>query len=136
MKTSAEAGKSGMKAEIVPEKNRDISKGEFLFWHTIFDDFRHIPVEPKEISIFYKYPYYLPYTSAKDYRGIRDLQLLVRRKNVFNRECFIFMDMTEWLGHDKEYFFQIMMKFLHITPPSWSRSYGRSLFPLLHPASG
>ena len=54
----------------------------------------------------------LPYTPPyENFRGIRELQLAVRRMGAFPPETLA-IDVTEWLGHEEEEFFEITAMYL------------------------
>ena len=96
---------------------------DFLFFQTVFEDVGGLLAEEKGIPILYRFDYCPPYTAPKDFRGIKDLQLQVQRKNVFCQDCRIFLDVTEWLGHEQEELFQVTMKYLHDKTGDWSYTF-------------
>ncbi len=61
-------------------------------------------------------PYAPPY---EDFRGIRDLQLAVRRMGAFPPEALA-LDLTEWAGHEEEEWFEIAAMYLHDHRHLWN----------------
>ena len=61
-------------------------------------------------------PYAPPYES---FEGIRDLQLAVRRMGAFPPECLA-LDLTEWIGHEEEEYFEITAMYLHDHRDLWN----------------
>lgn len=61
-------------------------------------------------------PYAPPY---EDFRGIRELQLAVRRMGAFPPEALA-LDLTEWVGHEEEEWFEITAMYLHDHRHLWN----------------
>jgi len=61
-------------------------------------------------------PYAPPY---EDFRGIRELQLAVRRMGAFPPEALA-LDLTEWVGHEDEEWFEIAAMYLHDHRHLWN----------------
>lgn len=62
----------------------------------------------------------LPYTPPyENFKGIRDLQLAVRRMGAYPPETLV-IDLTEWLGHEEEEFFEITAMYLHDHRDVWN----------------
>ena len=61
-------------------------------------------------------PYAPPY---EDFGGIRELQLAVRRMGPFPPEALA-LDLTEWVGHEEEEWFEITAMYLHDHRDLWN----------------
>ena len=61
-------------------------------------------------------PYAPPY---EDFGGIRELQLAVRRMGAFPPEALA-LDLTEWVGHEEEEWFEIAAMYLHDHRNLWN----------------
>ena len=64
-----------------------------------------------EFALNYTPPY-------EDFRGIRELQLAVRRMGAFPPEVLV-IDITEWIGHEEEEYFEITAMYLHDHRDLW-----------------
>lgn len=65
-----------------------------------------------EFAMAYAPPY-------EEFRGIRELQLAVRRMGAFPPETLV-IDLTEWVGHESEEAFEIAAMFLHDHRQLWN----------------
>ena len=62
----------------------------------------------------------LPYTPPYEtFKGIKELQLAVRRMGAYPPETLV-LDMTEWLDHEEEEFFEITAMYLHDHRDLWN----------------
>ena len=61
-------------------------------------------------------PYAPPY---EDFGGIRELQLAVRRMGTFPPDTLV-IDLSEWIGHEEEEFFEVTAMFLHDHRDLWN----------------
>ena len=55
----------------------------------------------------------------EDFRGIRELQLAVRRMGAFPPEALV-IDLTEWVGHEEEEYFEAAAMYLHDHRDLWN----------------
>lgn len=62
-----------------------------------------------EDAFFYKFEYVQPY---EKFCGIPDYQIKERAVNVFGESITVFIDLTDWLGHEEEYYFYVITAFL------------------------
>ena len=63
--------------------------------------------------VFYKLPYAPPY---QGFNGIRDFQVITRFKpfeDSTQKNKYAVVDLSEWVGHEREEYLEIFMKFLH-----------------------
>lgn len=65
-----------------------------------------------EFNLSYVPPY-------EDFRGIRELQLAVRRMGAFPPEALV-IDLTEWEGHEEEEYFEIAAMYLRDHRDLWN----------------
>ena len=65
-----------------------------------------------EFTLTYAPPY-------EEFRGIRELQLAVRRMGAFPPEALV-IDLTEWVGHEEEEYFEIAASYLHDHRDLWN----------------
>ena len=94
----------------------------FILCSTDFDDACASSAQPEDgiLTVFYKALYVPVYTPPAEVRLIRDLQLLMRRENPFDRPCRLVMNLTEWLGHEQEELFITLVKYLTDKAGQWS----------------
>lgn len=62
------------------------------------------------VSLYFRLPYTPPY---EQYNGLRKLLLQIRKKSNSEIPETLVIDLTEWLEHDKDEFFDITVKFLY-----------------------
>ncbi len=67
--------------------------------------------------------YSLVYTPPYEaFAGIRELQLAVRRMGPFPPETLV-IDLTEWVGHEEEEYFEVTAMFLHDHRSLWNYAF-------------
>lgn len=83
-----------------------------LFISETSDDTMAMEFVGKDKSLLkYKIPYAMPY---ENYDGIRKLQLKYQQEGYFCKEdVWALLDISEWIGHDEEDFFDITLKYLY-----------------------
>lgn len=60
-------------------------------------------------TLLFTFHYTPPY---ERFEQLKQLQLEARSKNPFNRDYYFAIDITEWLGHEDEEYFDIICKYL------------------------
>ncbi len=69
----------------------------------------------KENHMFYTLPYVPPYEKL----DLGKLQIAEREENIFSEPITIIINLSEWLGHEKEDYFIISTKFLFDMRSKW-----------------
>jgi len=71
----------------------------------------------KDHPVYFKSRYVPPY---EDFKELKRLLLLVRSMEDADSEGIIAVDLAEWVGHESEEYFTVMLKYLHDQRGRWS----------------